>query len=227
MRLLGVERVNSILLARNFRAYRRAGVIFIHVPKAAGSTISAALYGRSLGHFTAAELRDHAPRTFTKLSSFAILRDPVARAVSAWRYARSGGTAEGWIAPHPDYALPAFQTLEHFACDWLPPRIAAPDLDFVFRPQTGFVCDQTGTPIPDHLFALERPAPLSAFLATRGVADLSRMPGRNRNPGGEDDLATLSARARGALAGIYADDVALYRSLITQSPDETAGGPPE
>lgn len=211
-RLLGERRARTVLLARNFRSYRRAGVIFVHVPKAAGSTVSAALYGRSLGHFTATELRDHDAAAFAEIPSFAILRDPIARAVSAWRYVRAGGTADGWIAPHRDYALPAFQTLEHFACDWLPERIGRPDLDFVFRPQAEFVYDETGVTLPDRLFSLEDPGPLATFLSGYDVADLTRTARRNQNPGGERDLAALPDRARDALTEIYAGDMALYRA---------------
>ncbi|MEM8698597.1 MAG: sulfotransferase family 2 domain-containing protein, partial [Pseudomonadota bacterium] len=129
---MGAERTQRLVLARNFAAYRRAGVIFVHVPKAAGSTISEALYRRSLGHFTAREMAAYDHTWFERLPSFAVLREPVERTYSAWRYVRTGGTAEGWIAPSPDYTLPEFASFERFAEEWLPPRITDPEaLDFV------------------------------------------------------------------------------------------------
>ena len=82
--VLGPKFVNGRMAARNLAHYRQCGAVFVHVPKNAGSSISRALYGRSLGHKTAQEMMAYNPKLFQELDSFAVLRDPLERAISAW-----------------------------------------------------------------------------------------------------------------------------------------------
>lgn len=216
-RIAGAERMHRLMLARNFAAYRRTGAIFVHVPKVAGSTISAALYRGSLGHFTAVEMAAYDPDWFARLPSFAVLRDPVERALSAWRYVRSGGTAEGWVAPRAEYDLPEFRDFERFATEWLPSRTAAGDdtLDFVFQTQTRFVCDPAGVVLVDRLFRLDNPAPLSTYLEGATGLGLSRLARRNVNPEGARLVAEIPQAVRKALTEIYARDAELIAGIPT------------
>ncbi len=47
--------------------WRKAGAIFIHIPKNGGTSINVALYAMFMGHYTASEVRQFAPRTFKDL----------------------------------------------------------------------------------------------------------------------------------------------------------------
>ena len=207
--LIGAERTHRLVMQRNFAAYRREGVIFVHVPKAAGSTISEALYGRSLGHKTAAEMQSYDAEWFARLPSFAVMRDPVERAYSAWAYARAGGTAEGWVEPRADYALPGFSDFDRFAAEWLPPRIGDPDLDFVFRPQSHFVSGE-GV-LVDRLFRLGDWDPLSDWLETAIGRGLTQTRWRNQNPAAVPAEIPVETRTR--LTDLYAADMALFADI--------------
>lgn len=44
-------------ILRRCPRWKATGVIFVHVPKAAGVSVSRALYGRPLGHFRALDIR--------------------------------------------------------------------------------------------------------------------------------------------------------------------------
>src|SRR5699024_3171220 len=85
-------------IKRNLSKYRRLYYCkrrkcsFVHVPKAAVTSISNALYVRSFGHFSAAEIRLDFPRAFGNIFVFSIVRNPWDRIVSAYRFAASGGT---------------------------------------------------------------------------------------------------------------------------------------
>lgn len=76
---------------------QRRGVLFIHVPKNAGTSVCHQLYGTQIKHETVRYYASVAPRVLD-LPSFAILRDPVCRFLSAFAYASNGGTRDRKVA---------------------------------------------------------------------------------------------------------------------------------
>ena len=66
----------------------KAGVIFCHVPKNAGSKITLALYGRRLGHIRLSQLIRANKK---QLPILAVWRGTIERFLSASAYARGGG----------------------------------------------------------------------------------------------------------------------------------------
>lgn len=85
----------NILLRRTVptipSAFRRSNLIFVHVPKAAGSTINLSLFGHRLGH-RRIESYWRADPDFTNYAfKFAFVRHPYFRFVSAYRYLLAGG----------------------------------------------------------------------------------------------------------------------------------------
>lgn len=211
--VLGQRRTDTLLLKRNMRRYKATGIIFIHIPKCAGTSVSRALYGGSLGHRTAQELRGFDPNTFDRLPKFSVLRDPIARAYSAWRYCSNGGAQEGWAQPHPDYGLEEFQSFERFACEWLPNRDIE-KLDFVFRSQAGFVEAPDGTPLVQDLLILpnlQSSWPRISALASTPISDL---PILNSNGGETGQSPDFSPQTLASLRTIYSRDVYLYESVL-------------
>lgn len=71
------------------RQFRRDGVIFIHVPKCAGSALLDAYLGFQTGHITAWQYRRADPFFFDTAYVFAFVRDPLARFLSAYDHIRS------------------------------------------------------------------------------------------------------------------------------------------
>jgi len=210
--LLGESTVDRILLARAYRRYEHAGIVFIHVPKCAGTSVSHALYGQSLGHRTAQELRSFSPDRFDRLYSFAVIRDPLERAHSAYIYLRRGGTKTGWAAPRPEYQEDSFSTFERFATEWLLGRDAS-DLDYVLQPQSRYVTDEHGKVIVDRLASLDSlPKVWPEIIAGRAVAgrELPVLNAQENKP-----PATVSSDAIDSLRQFYAEDVALWESIET------------
>jgi hypothetical protein len=66
------------------RQFRRDGVVFIHVPKCAGSALLDAYLGFQTGHVTAEHYREADPAFFDAAYVFSFVRDPLARFVSAY-----------------------------------------------------------------------------------------------------------------------------------------------
>ena len=140
---------------RRRRKYWRAyGTIFIHVPKAAGTSISFALYGRSLGHFKAIEIANWCPEEYAKLHKFAFVRNPWDRAVSAYRFALEGSTATAGIRDRKQYKVNAFRSFEAFVYEWLSDKDLT-KLDNVFQPQGIYIADEKGKFMIDFLGKVE------------------------------------------------------------------------
>ncbi len=192
-------------IVRRRPAWRQAGTIFIHVPKAAGVSVSVALYGRPPGHFRAVDVRRVCPRDFDRLLTFGVVRNPVERLYSAWRFVRAERTADMGVWRPERHRVPEFETFERFVCEWLAVRDAHM-LDGIFVPQVDFVCDR-GAVIVDRICRLET---LAADMASIGEA-LGRplvVPHRNRSPDGE--LPMLGHEARGVIERVYADELARF-----------------
>ena len=73
----------EINIYRRYISWKKAKCIFVHVPKAAGTSINYALYGRTLGHYTIEEIQSRFPKLVERLFVFSFVRHPYARLVSA------------------------------------------------------------------------------------------------------------------------------------------------
>lgn len=155
----GQEHVLQKLRAwRRGPLFREVGVVFLHVPRAAGTGICETLYGRFMGHFGVCDLLAVAPQSVRELPRFSVVRNPWARLVSAWSFARAGAGEGGSIRVlmhRPEqYLAPEFQDFRSFVMEWLPAQ--HPDrIDRMFRPQAEFVTDRSGAIALDHLGRIE------------------------------------------------------------------------
>lgn len=146
---LGKKRLNRI--AR----IREAGALFIHVPKNGGTSVCNQLYGCSMMHQTIRYYRHVTPDLCRDLPSFAIWRDPVERFVSAWAFARKGGTSTVKIHPSLNSLYRSFHTLDD-ALSHVENQSSLYAVDHVFRPQSWYVCGKDGSLAVDTLFPMEK-----------------------------------------------------------------------
>jgi hypothetical protein len=212
---LGEKHLLKMRLQRNFKYYNKHNIIFIHIPKNAGSSISFALYGRSLGHWRADELVKFDSKSYSRFKSIAVLRDPIERSYSAWNYCRSSGTGDGWVKDRPEYHIPEFQTFESFATKWLPSRDPK-NLDFVFQTQSSFVCDTEGNVLVSELALLSRLPEVWQGLISLSGAKSATLPERNVNFNKcRSGKFKISQSARDAIETIYADDFRLIERVET------------
>lgn len=194
-------------------AMRARNLIFVHVPRVAGTSITRALYGEGcVHHHSMRYYRALDPGFAQSAGSFALLRDPIERFASAYAFVRAGGTELSRLS-----TVFLRQTQDIVSVDdylaFLEGR-APLDLDFVMRPQSWFVCDpQTGEPLVKNLFLLgEDNAALAAYLAPQGIGPLPRI---NHAP----RAAILpDARQRRRIERLYADDFALIESVRRAKP---------
>jgi hypothetical protein len=189
-------------------AIRQRNLIFVHVPRAAGTSIARALYGpRCTRHYSIRYFRTVAPDFWAGADSFAVLRDPFDRFASSYAFVRGGGTVSCRLSD-----VFVRQTAHLKSVDDYLSFVAERDdlsLDFVMRPQSWFVCDlKTGAPLVKRLFLYgQDDAHLAAYLKTQGVAQLSRLNMSERMP------LLLSVRQKRRIEKIYARDFALVETL--------------
>ncbi|MDQ4087123.1 MAG: sulfotransferase family protein [Pseudomonadota bacterium] len=202
----------ALMVRRRAKYWRRAGIVFIHVPKAAGTSINEALYGRFMGHARASDVKRWAPRAVRALPSFSVTRNPWDRLVSAYRFASRGqGLGETYRAgmwQASRYRTPEFATFERFVEEWLAPRDVT-RLDGVFKPQWLFLCDRSKRLLVDHAGRLEDMEPTLDFIARH--AGSRPAPARaNRSGESVDYRSFYTPPLINAVAEIYRDDIELF-----------------
>jgi hypothetical protein len=199
-------------------------VLFVHVPRNAGTSASVSVYGRTTHHRTALFYKTAAPDLYAQADVFAILRDPIERFKSAYWFVRNGGGA--------DVALDV-----RFAA--LCRGVETPDdllnlvarhlgdvygLDHVLRPQSWYVRDAANRSIVPNLFVLhEDNQALARFLAERGMRPLPHL---NATAKSRLDLGESHVNR---LRDLYAADFALLeaarreRAAEARKTDASAG----
>lgn len=184
----------------------RRNLIFIHVPRAAGTSISRALYGpRSKRHHSIRYYRTVNPGFCEQAQSFCVLRDPFDRFASAYSFVRSGGTAICPLAKVFADATAGLRDVDDYL-SFMEGRDPL-ELDFVMRPQSWFVCDLgTGASLVDELFLFGEPR-LAEYLRGHGVAVLPHL-----NPSDRRHLV-LSSRQKSRIERLYAQDFALIERV--------------
>lgn len=198
------------------QAMRDRNLIFVHVPRVAGTSIVRSLYGQGCIHHHSMRYYCALDPVFAQAAdSFALLRDPLDRFASAFAFVRGGGTSICRLSDVFLRQTEHVRTVDDYLA-FLEGR-GPLDLDFVMRPQSWFVCDsESRAPLVKKLFLYgEDDAALAAYLAPHGIGAL---PWLNRAPRA---TLLLNARQRSRIGRLYADDFALIESLrADRAPDQ-------
>jgi len=199
---------------------RRRNLIFVHVPRVAGTSIARALYGpRCTRHHSIRYYMTVAPRFWEKADSFALLRDPFDRFASSYAFVRTGGTETCRLSDVFVRQTARLRSVDDYL-SFIEDRDDL-SLDFVMRPQSWFVCDlKTGAPLVKRLFLYGRDdGRLSDFLKSHGVDKLLWLNPSMRNP------LELSARQRRRIEKLYARDFELVEALRYRSAQDWSDFP--
>jgi hypothetical protein len=180
--------------------------IFVHVPKAAGMSISQSLFGNDAASHTPLYmyLALYGARKFDNMYKFTFVRNPWHRCISAFNFLRRGGltdTDSNWAKTH----LHAFSDVGDFVERGLgQPKIG----EWVhFRPQMSFLKDpRTGTVGVDFIGRFETIGNDFKTVANElGVtASLKHV---NKS---EAKVPRMSRKARKIIASIYSEDIEAF-----------------
>jgi hypothetical protein len=187
----------------------RAGVLFIHVPKSGGTSISQRLYGRNLPHYPASFYRAVFPKETTALPSFAVIRHPVERLVSAYAFLRHWGTEVMACDRYDRHVMGDMASIDAVVDRLHGEGARLTFLPDAFRSQCSYVLDDQGDLIVDRLFSLDRATGFSSELGH--WLDCSNLP--HINTTGSENI-TISEESRRKVGEIYSRDFALYQALV-------------
>ena len=176
--------------------------LFIHIPKNAGTNISKQIYGRYIGHRTAAWYLAADEQMFMGKASFALCRDPYDRFISAFNFVFNGGTQDVPGSQRARRHLHGFPSIlefaEHYAS--LPvEKIEA--VDPCFHCQYRYVLDDNQGQLVNKVFHLENVAGTSFPFAGIEI-DLTE----KSNTSKQTQFAIDQTRLRSLVSSIYQFD---------------------
>lgn len=178
--------------------------IFIHIPKAAGSSVALTLFGQPSRHIPWQDYARANPRKFAQYFKFTFVRNPWDRLVSTWAFLRKGGMNEQdrhWA----DTVLCHYPDFDSFVHGWLSPQSIQSWVHF--RPQHTFFCDAHGQAQVDFVGRFERLEQDFAVVAERlGCSrPLARVNASERG----DYRRYYTPEMRRIVAEVYARDIEL------------------
>jgi len=198
----------ALLVRRREPFWLKRGIVFIHVPKAAGTSLNEAMYGQFMGHARATDIERWGSARLRALPRFAVVRNPWDRLVSAYRFAKRGAGIGGIVAGirNPkQFRVPEFESFQGFVHEWLAQRDVT-KLDGVFRPQHLYVCDRGGQLLVDHIGRLEDLAPTHAFIE-RTLSRAVDVPRSNQSGEPIDYRQLYTPEMQHIVGNIYRRDV--------------------
>ncbi len=193
------------------KAISDTGLLFIHVPKSAGTSISLELYGFPIGHRCLEEWTGRYPFSSSRLHAFAVLRDPIQRFVSAFEFLKAGGMNKG-DAEFARKHLRGFDSPETLALSLVDPK-KFQDIStyWHFMPQTSFIEVNGRIPRSLKLFDFANLKPLEVWAAEKTKRSIS-IPDVNKKKSAQmNELHDNTARA--IVEATYREDIELYRQV--------------
>lgn len=200
----------SILVHRRAPLWKKAGLIFIHIPKNGGTSLNHAIYGQFMGHYSVRDIARARPDLLAQLPSFAVARNPWARVYSAYRFAREGQSMKdgAQIANPNKYRVPQFESFERFVIEWLDGRDLSRE-DFVFREQCEFVTSSDNTVGVACIGRLEDPTTYVEFVEAALGRELE-LPHLNRTANRNSYREVFTQSMREVVARAYRKDIELF-----------------
>jgi chondroitin 4-sulfotransferase 11 len=184
-------------------------LLFIHVPKNAGTTIAVQLYGSQVAHRPASYYYDSDRDWFLSRKRFAVVRNPWDRAVSAYEFMRRA--EKGLVVADPKVLgiVRSCETFEKFVTRCLVNDTVV-QRDPTFLPQHYFLYSKLGKCLVENIFRFEDLSSLEEWLDACGVP-FARSQFLNKSQGRSDYRSYYTKNNLIEIVGrFYADDIARF-----------------
>ncbi len=119
------------------KCFKEKKCIFIHVPKAAGTSLSMSIYGKKVGHLKVEDFI----REGIDLDNFFVFtfsRNPYLRLYSTYEFLKKGGTADVSVSKRNQDRVLGFSSFSEFVAD-LYKREKSDYYDITLTPQVDFI----------------------------------------------------------------------------------------
>lgn len=179
--------------------------IFIHIPKAAGTSVALTLFGQGSRHVPWFEYQKANPWKFKRYFKFAFVRNPWDRLASSYFFLRQGGM-DPQDAAWAEINLRQFDDFGSFVRGWVNEENIQTWVHFL--PQHHFICGPDGKVMMDFLGRMENMESDFAYIAERLGCNkkLAKVnAGNNRHYSAHYDEETREIVRR-----VYARDIELF-----------------
>lgn len=180
--------------------------IFIHIPKAAGTSVRIAIGESTKGrqHLPWWVYKQASSKRFDDYFKFAFVRDPLDRAYSGYKYLKSGGNQRNDVLI-ANY-LKRYDCFNDFAFAelWTKSMLYHP----LFRPQSWYLCDWDGAVRVDYVGKFENiQSDFKVVSDALHLTDFDRLEVTNRS---KKDIEIISTETRMLILDLYRDDYNIF-----------------
>ncbi len=186
----------------------QSDVLFIHIPRAGGTSARTALYQCNPGHMSARYYRVAAPELLERDTTFAVIREPVERVLSAAGFLINRGGSDVRVEPSALRGLRKVRSLDTFLDyvesargNWL-------KVDNPARPQSWYIVDGNGRIGVKNLFVLGG----QTDQIERHIRRFTSRPFKHLNRT-KQTAPRLTETQLARVRTLYAGDFAIYEAL--------------
>ena len=181
--------------------------VFIHIPKAAGTSLTRTLFAAPSRHLQYTEYERANPRKFRKYFKFSFVRNPYDRLFSAYTFLKNGGVNDldrTWAQQH----LTAYSDFESFVNGWVTPDNIWSWVHF--KPQHFWICDESLNLKVDFVGRFERMDEDVAVVQTRLGMPVKPLPKINVTDRATKAQVPYSPDMRSIVEKAYRKDIELF-----------------
>ena len=181
--------------------------VFIHIPKAAGTSLTRTLFDSPSRHLHYTEYQRTNPRKFQQYFKFTFVRNPYDRLFSAYTFLKKGGLNEldrCWAEQN----LTSFPDFESFVHGWVTPENIWSWVHF--KPQHWWVCDASFNVKVDFVGRFEQMDSDVAIVQDRLSLPVAPLPKINVTDRSVKDPVAYTAEMRAIVENAYRQDIELF-----------------
>ncbi|USD41282.1 sulfotransferase family 2 domain-containing protein [Vibrio sp. SCSIO 43135] len=195
---------NGLLLYRSF--FNETKSIFIHIPKAAGTSVSHALYNKDPGHYPLRKYEHADEVKFREYFKFSVVRDPVTRIISTYYYIKKRDSIK-FDKHHPFYFISKYDTLNDFVQGGLTESLVREH--YFFWSQSYYLSDKNGNIAVDYFAKMENLDEDFNYILKKINIDKEL---RKRNAGNnKENKEILTPKSIEVIYNLYKDDYVNFK----------------
>lgn len=193
------------------RSYQRASLVYIHIAKAGGTSITAPLFRHPVGHRSIRQVQSICPKQVEQFPVFTVVRNPWDRLYSAYNHARQGGGSDTDVSPRFDYTSQAFSTFDSFIVNWLQAQENIGSIDMIFRAQKWFLGGSESIKLFDHIGRLEDLGPTVSWIEAQSGRKIEIQHRNRTSPVAASGEIEVSQQAWKIVHNLYQADFELLQ----------------